>query len=290
MDTFFDGFELRFVDTPSGRLRLRIGGCGAPLLLLHGHPRTHTTWWRVAPRLADRFTVICADLPGFGGSYQPATLAGSSGRAKARALRDGMATLGFDRFAVAGHDRGAYRAFRLAMDHPDTVTALAVMDAIPIYETLERADWRFARAWWHWFFFAQSEKAEAAIRADPDLWYPCDRAALGRENAADYLAATRDPSVVRGMLADYRAGLELDYETDRDDRRAGRRLRCPVAIFWSEKDDMESLYGDPTVPWTDWLDGPPATYRIASGHHMAEEAPDAVADGLRSFLTRVPEA
>ena len=149
MSRFFDAFELITVPTPQGPLRLRIGGSGSPLLLLHGHPRTHTTWWRVAPLLTRRHTVVCADLPGFGGSYQPDTLEGSSGRAKARALHAGMEALGFERFAVAGHDRGSYRAFRLAMDFPDAVTALAVMDGIPIYETLERADWRFARDWWH---------------------------------------------------------------------------------------------------------------------------------------------
>ena len=284
MSRFFDAFELTTVPTPQGPLRLRVGGSGSPLLLLHGHPRTHTTWWRVAPLLTDRHTVVCADLPGFGGSYQPDTLEGSSGRAKARALHAGMEALGFERFAVAGHDRGSYRAFRLAMDFPDAVTALAVMDGIPIYETLERADWRFARDWWHWFFFAQSDRAEAAIRADPDLWYPCDPERLGAENAADYLAATRDPAVVRGMLADYRAGLEVDHEHDRADRQAGRKLRCPLAVFWSVHDDLERLYGDPAEPWSAWATHPVSRHPVPSGHHMAEEAPREVAEGLIAFL------
>jgi haloacetate dehalogenase len=290
MSGFFPDFELRMVETPSGTLRIRTGGSGPPLLLLHGHPRTHTTWWQVAPLLSADFTVVCADLPGFGQSYRPADLSGSSGRAKARALRAGMETLGHDRFAVAGHDRGAYRAFRLAMDHPEAVAALVVMDAIPIYETLARADWRFARDWWHWFFFAQGEKAEAAINADPDLWYPCNPQALGPENAADYLVATRDPAVVRGMLADYRAGLEVDFRDDRADREAGRRLSCPTAVFWSAQDDMERLYGDPAEPWSDWVSGPVSRHRIMSGHHMAEEAPAEVAKHLRTFLSRLVPA
>jgi haloacetate dehalogenase len=287
MSGFFESFDLRIIDTPSGKLRLRIGGNGFPLLLLHGHPRTHTTWWRVAPLLAGHFTVVCADLPGFGESYQPSTLQASSGREKARALHNCMETLGFDRFSVAGHDRGSYRAFRLAMDYPENVAALAVMDGIPIYETLERADWHFAKNWWHWFFFAQSAKAEAAILADPDLWYPCDSGALGRENAADYLAATRNPDVVRGMLADYRAGLELDYEIDKADRQTGRRVQCPMAVFWSAHDDMEYLYGDPAEPWADWVKEPPSKLRIISGHHMAEEAPEAVAEGFLAFFSRI---
>lgn len=286
---FFPGFKLQTVETSSGLIRLRIGGEGAPLLLLHGHPRTHTTWWRVAPLLAASRTVVCADLPGFGGSYQPVSLSGSSGRSKAAALADCMTTLGFERFAVAGHDRGSYRAFRLAMDFPERISALVAMDGIPILDTLDRADWRFAKAWYHWFFFAQSEKAEAAVIGDPDLWYPCDPQAMGRENAGDFLNATRDPNVVRGMLADYRAGLEIDYHHDKADRDAGRTLACPLAVLWSARDDMEALHGDPTEPWTGWALENPVGQRIDSGHHMAEEAPAEVAEALTRFLKQIPD-
>ena len=195
-----------------------------------------------------------------------------------------MGTLGFDRFGVAGHDRGSYRAFRLAMDFPNAVAGLAVMDGVPIYEALKRADWRFAKDWWHWFFFAQSAKAEAAIRADPDLWYPVDEERLGMANAADYRAATRDPAVVRGMLADYRAGLEFDYAHDEADRLADRRLRCPLALLWSAYDDMEQIYSDPAEPWSEWASKVVMQQRIMSGHHMAEEAPEAVAQHLGSFF------
>ncbi|MBA4491428.1 alpha/beta fold hydrolase [Paracoccus sp. S1E-3] len=283
-DDFFRTFAEKRVETPAGMIRLRIGGSGFPLLLLHGHPRTHTTWYEVAPSLARKFTVVCADLPGFGQSYQPITVAQSSGRAKAKALHACMSALGYQRFGVAGHDRGAYRAFRLAMDFPESVTCLVVMDGVPIYEALTRADWRFAKAWWHWFFFAQSEKAQAAIRADPDLWYPPD-AARGKANRADYLAATRNAAVVRGMLADYRAGLEFDHADDAADKKAGRRLACPLGLLWSALDDMEHLYGDPAEPWADWSDRLVYEARIMSGHHMAEEAPDAVARHLEKFFT-----
>jgi haloacetate dehalogenase len=281
---FFDDFAIRRVDTPYGTIRARVGGSGFPILLLHGHPRTHTTWYKVAPPLAQKFTVVCADLPGFGQSFQPTTVEASSGRAKAKALHACMAALGFDRFGVAGHDRGSYRAFRLAMDFPSSVTGLVVMDGVPIYEALERADWRFARDWWHWFFFAQSDKAEAAIHADPDLWYPPD-AALGMENAADYLAATRDPAVVRSMLADYRAGLEFDYDDDKADREAGRCLQCPLGLLWSVHDDMERIYRDPAEPWAEWSTQIVMRQSIMSGHHMAEEAPDEVARQLEAFFS-----
>ncbi|MGX1305383.1 haloacetate dehalogenase [Amorphus suaedae] len=284
MGSFFPGFQLEVVETSKGPIRLRRGGEGPPLLLLHGHPRTHTTWWKVAPEVSKTYTVVCPDMPGFGKSYQPVGVEGSSGRAKASALAECMAALGHRQFAVAGHDRGSYRAFRLAMDFPDRVSALAVMDGVPIYEALERADWRFARAWYHWFFFAQSEKAAAAVTSAPDLWYPCDRETMGAENAADFLAATRDPIVVRGMLADYRAGLDVDYLHDRSDREAGRRLACPLAVLWSVRDDMEALYGDPTEPWNAWVSQKVFRQAIQSGHHMAEEAPEEVAGALRRFL------
>lgn len=286
---FFDDFSLEFIDTPFGKIRARIGGSGFPVLLLHGHPRTHTTWYQVAPILAEQFTVVCADLPGFGQSYQPSSLEGSSGKAKAKALSACMEALGHKHFGVAGHDRGAYRAFRLAMDLPGSVAGLVVMDGVPIFEVLERADWQFARDWWHWFFFAQSEKALAAIRSDPELWYPSD-GARGVDNCADYLSATRDQSVIRGMLADYQAGLAFDYYDDKDDKEIGRRLNCPLGVLWSAQDDMVRLYGDPAEPWAQWSDAIIMKSDIPSGHHMAEEAPEAVADRLRSFFEIVSSA
>jgi haloacetate dehalogenase len=285
MADFFEDFTEKTVMTSQGAIRVRCGGSGFPILLIHGHPRTHTTWFKVAPQLARDFSVVCADMPGFGQSYQPATLAASSGKAKASALHECMERLGHKRFGVAGHDRGSYRAFRLAIDFPGSVAGLVVMDGIPIYEVLSRADWRFAKDWWHWFFFAQSEKAEAAIQANPDLWYPAE-AARGIDNNLDYLAATRSPEVVRGMLADYRAGLEFDYDDDRRDKEAGKRLRCPLGVLWSLHDDMESLYGDPANPWLDWSDQIVLQEGIKSGHHMAEEAPDDVAQQIKSFFAQ----
>ncbi|NTA61986.1 alpha/beta hydrolase [Agrobacterium tumefaciens] len=286
MVDFFNDFSERLVPTPHGEIRVRHGGSGFPILLLHGHPRTHTTWFRVAPQLAHQFSVVCADMPGFGRSYQPVTLAGSSGKAKAAALHECMAMLGHDRFGVAGHDRGSYRAFRLAMDFPESVSGLVVMDGVPIYEALNRADWRFAKSWWHWFFFAQSDKAEAAIQGNPDLWYPAE-AAVGAENKLDYLAATRNPDVVRGMLADYRAGLEFDYDDDKRDKVAGRQLQCPLGVLWSLRDDMENLYGDPVSPWSEWSDQIMLRHSIESGHHMAEEAPNDVADQIAAFFAKL---
>jgi haloacetate dehalogenase len=282
----FEGFALETIDLPEARLRVRHGGSGPPVLLLHGHPRTHTTWHRVAPLLAPHFTVVCPDLRGFGQSSKPPDTpdhAGSSKRAKARDCVALMRRLGHGRFAVVGHDRGAYTAFRTAMDHPDAVTHLAVLDGVPILEALERCDARFAAGWWHWFFFAQPDKPERAILADPDAWYPGSPERMGAENYADFRAATRDPATVHGMVEDYRAGLGLDHAHDEADRRAGRTVACPMLCLWSLRDDLEALYGDVLAVWRPWA--PRVTgHGIESGHHMAEEAPGDLARALVAFL------
>ncbi|MER8902588.1 alpha/beta hydrolase [Mesorhizobium sp. M0772] len=282
----FEGFKLETVDLPESSLRVRYGGSGPPLLLLHGHPRTHVTWHRVAPLLAADHTVVCPDLRGFGQSSVPADAvdhAGSSKRAKARDCIALMGHLGFRRFAIAGHDRGSYTAFRTAMDHPPAISHLIVMDSVPILEALERCDARFAKLWWHWFFFAQPDKPERAIMADPDAWYGGSAESMGAEAYVDYKDAIHDPNVVHGMLEDYRAGLAIDQLHDTDDRKAGRRVACPTLALWSARDDLEALYGnvlDVWRPWTTELKG----QRIDSGHHMAEEAADAVAAAVMAFL------
>jgi haloacetate dehalogenase len=169
---------------------------------LHGHPRTHTTWHKVAPRLAQSFFVVCPDLRGFGQSSKPVdTLdhAGSSKRAKAKDCVELMHTLGHERFSIAGHDRGSYTAFRAAMDYPDTVKSLSILDGVPILEALERCNEKFATAWWHWFFFAQQDKPERAILADPLAWYGGSPEKMGTGNFQDFCAAIHDPQTVHGM-------------------------------------------------------------------------------------------
>ncbi|MDH2413113.1 alpha/beta hydrolase [Nocardioides sp. CER19] len=284
----FDGFVLDWVDLGDVTLRVRHAGTGAPVVLLHGHPRTHTTWHAVAARLAARHTVVCPDLRGYGGSTLPPDAAGhaqSSKRAMAGDVVELMARLGHDRFAVVGHDRGALVAFRTAMDHPDRVSHLVVMDGLPVIEHLERTDARFAEAWWHWWFLGQTDKpAERVINADPDAWYRTSPPELmGAENHADVWAALRDPAVVHGMCEDYRAGLGIDRDHDAADREAGRRVACPTLLLESAHDDLD-LQGDPAAIWKPWLEQPLRHRVIDSGHHQAEEAPDEVADAVLGFL------
>jgi haloacetate dehalogenase len=248
--------------------------------------RRGTAWRRCSRRTTPSF---CPDLRGYGKSTKVRTTddhAPYSKRAMALDVLALMRSLGHDRFAVVGHDRGAYVAHRLAVDHPDAVSSLAVLDAVPIGEALARADARFAAAWWHWFFFAQTEKpAERVINADPDAWYRVRPDAMGEEAFADLREALHDPDVVHAMLEDYRAGLGVDRAADDADRAAGRIVRCPTIVVWALRDDMEALYGDPLEVWRGWATDVRGA-EIDSGHHMAEEAPQKLAEVLLPFLAR----
>jgi haloacetate dehalogenase len=284
----FDGFALEQVDVGEAVLRVRRGGSGPPVLLLHGHPRTHATWHRVAPLLVGDLTVVCPDLRGYGGSSKPPSTPDHEPYSKRAMARDCLALmrrLGHDRFAVVGHDRGGYVAFRLALDHPEAVGRLAVLDDVPIGEALARCDARFAARWWHWFFLGQTAKpAERVICMDPDAWYGGDPGRMGAEAFADYRRAIHDPATVHAMCEDYRAGLGVDRAHDDADRRAGRRLACPLLVLWAARDDLGELYGDVLGVWSDWADdvrGRP----LDGGHHLSEEAPEELAAELRAFLT-----
>ena len=213
----FEGFETTEIDTGEVTILVRHGGSGSPVLLLHGHPRTHATWHRVAPLLVGDHAVVCPDLRGYGRSSKPPTTADHAPYAKRAMAGDCLAlmrALGHDRFAVVGHDRGAYVAFRLAMDLPAAVARLAILDAVPIGEALARCDARFAASWWHWFFLGQTAKpAERAINADPETWYGYGPEPMGAEAYADYLRAIHDPATVHAMCEDDRAGPGLTAPT-----------------------------------------------------------------------------
>jgi haloacetate dehalogenase len=286
----FDGFELDHADLGDVTIRYRSGGTGAPVVLLHGHPRTHTTWHAVAPLLARRHHVVCPDLRGYGGSSAPMDQpahAQASKRAMAKDVVALMKRLGHTRFAVVGHDRGGAVAFRAAMDHPNRVERLVVMDALPLIEHVERTDAAFARAWWHWWFLGQTDKpAEHVINRDPDAWYETPAPeAMGAENHADLWAALRNPAVVHAMAEDYRAGLDIDHDHDAVDRAAGRQVRCPTMLLESTDDDLD-IHGDPAAIWRPWVADQLHHTVIPSGHHQAEQAPAQVAEAILAFLAR----
>ncbi|GGO76960.1 alpha/beta fold hydrolase [Nonomuraea cavernae] len=284
----FDDFTTATVDVGEAELFVRHGGSGPPVLLLHGHPRTHATWHQVAPVLYPHHVVVCPDLRGYGRSSKPPTTPDHepySKRAMARDLVALMRDLGHDRFAVVGHDRGAYVAQRLALDHPDAVTHLVVLDSVPIGEALARCDAAFAARWWHWFFLGQTAKpAERVICADPDAWYQADPEQMGDPEAyEDFRRAIHDPATVHAMCEDYRAGLGVDRAADDADRAAGRRVTCPTLFLWATKDDMNDLYGDPLAIWRSWAVDVRG-HALDSGHHMAEEAPGELAREIMDFV------
>lgn len=291
----FDGFALHRVDVGEAVLRVRHGGSGSPVLLLHGHPRTHATWHRVAPLLAAEHTVVCPDLRGYGESSKPETTADHepySKRAMARDMATLMRGLGHEGFAVVGHDRGGYVAHRLAMDHPQVVTRLAVLDVVPIGEALARCRAQFATSWWHWFFLAQpAPKPERAICVDPDAWYgesypDWHRAGperMGTGAWEDFQRAIHDPATVHAMCEDYRAGLGVDRAADDADRAAGRRIECPVLALWAAGDDLPDLYGDVLGIWRGWARDVRGR-GLDCGHHLMEDAPEELAAELRAFL------
>lgn len=273
----FDGFELAEI----GGLRLRRGGNGPPVLLLHGHPQTHAMWHAVAPVLAADHTVIAADLPGYGGSKP---VASGSKREMANVLVAAMGELGFERFAIAGHDRGGRCTYRLALDHPDAVERLAVLDIVPTAEMWRRADKEFGLVDWHWFFLAQPEPfPERLIAAAPDTFYfRGDRSRFHPEALADYLAAVHDPEVIHAMCEDYRAGATVDHEQDEADLAAGRRIASPLLALWAGRDELGRWF-DVLATWQRWADD--VTGRpLDCGHFLAEEAADEVAGELRSFF------
>jgi haloacetate dehalogenase len=283
----FDDFVLERVDLGDAVLRVRHGGSGPPVLLLHGHPRTHATWHRVAPPLAANHTVVCPDLRGYGQSSKPPTTPDHEPYSKRAMARDCLAlmrTLGHERFAVVGHDRGAYVALRLTLDHPAAVHQLVILDAVPIGEALARCDARFAASWWHWFFLGQTAKpAERVISADPDAWYAFGPEQMGEEAYADYYHAIHDPATVHAMCEDYRAGLGIDRAHDDADRRAGRRVACPLLVLWAARDDLEELYGDVLGVWRNWADDLRGR-ALDCGHHLSEEAPQELVAELQTFL------
>lgn len=234
---------------------------------------------------------MCPDLRGYGQSSKPQPDRGHRTYCDREMGRDiaAMATfLGHERFAIVGHDRGSYVAYRMALDHPERVTSLAVLDSVPILEALERAGSEFAEAWWHWFFFGASAHAERAINADPLAWYQPDADVMGQENYDDMVAAVTDPATVRAMLEDYRASLHVDRRHDEEARAAGKQIQCSTLVAWSQNDDMASLYGNPAEVWKPWCRLPVRSAVIDSGHHMAEEAPDQLADVLLGLLDGEP--
>lgn len=291
---FFEGFTIAKIDLPHGRIRLRHGGSGPPLVLLHGNPQTHVMWHRVAPILARRFTVICPDLRGYGFSLKPPATPDHAPYAKAEMAKDVIAVLdymGHDRFLLAGHDRGARLAHRIALDHPGRVEKLAVLDIIPTLEHFERADAEFALGYYHWFWLAQPHPfPEWLINKAPEEWWhqhtnrdPSKPDLFDPDALSDYLAAVRQPDMIRGMCEDYRAAATIDLIHDRASREAKLQVQCPTLALWGSKGKIARWY-DALAIWQAYCADTVTGGAVDSGHYIAEEAPDALLDWFERFF------
>jgi haloacetate dehalogenase len=287
----FEGFQLSQVETGEVSLRVRHGGSGPPVLLMHGYPETHMMWAKVAEGLARDFTVICPDLRGYGGSTKPPSTDDhetSSKRAMARDAIAAMRHFGFERFDVAGHDRGGRVAYRLALDHPQAVRRLSILDIIPTGEIWARADRRFALGYWHWSFLAQPHPfPENLIEPDPERFFFSTNfggilKSFDPEAYADYLTAARQPSVIHAMCEDYRAGASYDRLLDAEDKKAGKKIACPVQILWGGKGALAVWY-DTLAVWREWADDVRGQ-ALDSGHFIPEEKPRETLELLRGFF------
>jgi haloacetate dehalogenase len=292
----FPGFEARWVRTKGADIFLRHGGKGSPLLLLHGNPQMHACWHKIAGPLASRFHVVAADLRGYGDSVGP-TDGGPehvnySFRTMAQDQVDVMAALGHDRFFLAGHDRGARTAHRLALDHPDRVRGLALLDILPTRYVWDHASREWALNSWHWSFMAQpDEMFERMIAAIPAREFVLRH--LGRSGKpaffddrafAEYVRCFT-PKTIHGSCEDYRAAAGIDLEHDETDRQAGRRIAAPTLVMWGRRSHTGRFYGGDLV--SIWREGAREVTGgpLDTGHYLAEEAPQAVVEAFeRHFV------
>ncbi len=270
-----------------------IEGRGPPLLLLHGHPQTRVIWHKVWPELTQRFTVVASDIRGYGDAGKPEGGERQAAYSKREMAKDQvrlMAHLGFAKFRLVGHDRGARVSHRLAADYPSVVEKLSVLDICPTLAMYEKTDMAFARAYWHWFFLIQAAPfPENLINADP-VYY------LGRlmnirsdgvnpfakEAMQEYLRCAQNPECVRAICEDYRAAADIDLEHDRADRAAGRKLSMPVQALWGAR-GVVGLQFEPLQEWRKVADNVVGE-ALPCGHYVPEEAPEALLKALLDFL------
>jgi haloacetate dehalogenase len=288
----FEGFEAFDIATEETTIHGRKGGSGPPLLLLHGFPQTHLMWHATAPTLADHLTVVAADLRGYGNSGTPRSSADHRPYSKSAMARDMifvMRKLGYERFSVAGHDRGGRCAYRMALDHPSRVTRLAVLDLIPTNEAFNRADMKFALGFWPWSLLAQPFPfPERLIAGAPELianyaldTWSSDPTCFPDEVRSEYMRQFRDTEHVYAICEEYRAAATLDYAQDEIDK-GKRQIDCPVLALWSKKGAVEAWY-DPLQIWKQWATDVSGR-AIDCGHFLPEEAPKETSAELLTFF------
>jgi len=284
----FPGFAAHSIETRGGRIFACIGGAGPPLLLLHGYPQTHAMWHRMAPELSRHFTLVIPDLPGYGASEVPATDADHtpfSKRGMGKAMVEVMEQLGYRHFMLVGHDRGGRVAYRLALDAPQHLSRVAVLDILPTYDYWMRLDRQAALRIFHWTLLAQPyPMPENLISKDPDAFFGLAFAkGFDPRAVSQYLAPLRDPAHIHAACEDYRAGAYIDFEHDKADREAGRKITIPLFVAWGSR-GIASAAAAPLDTWKAWasdVSGAP----VEAGHFLCEENPQATLAALMPFLT-----
>jgi haloacetate dehalogenase len=288
------GFDYKRITTSGAKINVATGGKGTPVLLLHGYPETHQMWRKVAPMLAEEFTVVCADLRGYGDSSKPEGAPDHSNyskRAMAADMMEVMAALGYREFWIAGHDRGGRVGYRLALDHPAAVKRLALLDIVSTRAVYEQATMPLATAYFHWYFLIQPRPLpETMIGRDPGFWLDTICGGLSASQAtpfsdatiAEYLRAFGTPEGIHATCEDYRAGATVDFANDRADVSAGRKITCPTLVLWGTRSAIGRFF-QPLDTWRD-LVASPRGEAIDSGHFIPEENPEETLRALRAFF------
>ena len=290
----FEGFEQRQIDTGDVTINLQMAGHGPPLLLLHGYPQTHVMWHKVAPQLAEHFTVVVPDLRGYGDSSKPPAGENYVGYSKRQMALDMvlvMQKLGFERWRVAGHDRGARVSYRMALDHPERVERLCSMDVVPTIEQFEQTAHRpTAVAMYHWFFLAQpSPFPEKLIGADSEYYLRHSMESWGNSNTAftaeamaEYIRCFSNPETIRATCDCYRAGATIDCDIDARSREEGDQITCPTLMLWGDRDG--AMNGERQMDvWRRWATDVKGQ-GVPGGHFCPEEAPGETLQALLGFF------
>lgn len=286
----FEGFENQWIESNGAEITVVKGGAGPPLLLLHGYPQTHVMWHKIAPQLAEDFTVVATDLRGYGDSSKPSGGEDHSGYSKREMARDQvevMERLGFDTFHVAGHDRGGRVAHRMALDHPERVEKLAVLDIAPTHTMYTTTDMEFARAYYHWFFLIQPyDLPETLIGSDPEYYlrkkigqWGRDEEAFTPEAISEYLRCFT-PEMIHASCEDYRASASIDLAHDEED--LSRKLACSLLVLWGEKGFVAKKY-DVVSTWKEKAEDVRGR-SLPCGHFLPEEAPEETLEEMRKFF------
>jgi haloacetate dehalogenase len=293
MMNFFSDFQLSTIKTKRGLIRYRKFGKGPALLMLHGNPQTHAMWHKVAPELVDKYTVICPDIPGYGKSFKPKISDNHETYSKvnmALDIIDFMELLGFDKFQIVAHDRGARIAHRIALDFPDKVIKMILLDIIPTIEHFERINIEFAMGYYHWFWLAQkSPIPESVINKAPEEWFFAHTSREKKDKnffdsiaLNDYLNCVKNPETIRAICEDYRAAATIDLIDDKKSRENNIKIKVPILVLWGNKGKLEQWY-EPLSIWQNYSSCDVRGNAINSGHYLAEENPSEIIKTIKLF-------